>query len=168
MAARILDLKPSALPSTAEGSFSTPRLGTLTSVDEQGELTVSFPGCATPVSARLVAELSMEQLRRACEQGCPVVLIFENGDPQKPLVVGLVHTPTAQPAAAEVAAEGVVVEADCDGKYVRVRAQEHIELRCGQASITLLASGRVVIRGTYVETYASDTNRIKGGQVRIN
>ena len=38
----------------------------------------------------------------------------------------------------------------------------------GPASITLRRNGRVVIKGTYVETHSEGTNRIKGGQVQIN
>jgi hypothetical protein len=41
-------------------------------------------------------------------------------------------------------------------------------LECGQASVTLRRNGRIIIRGTYVETHSEGTNRIKGGQVRIN
>jgi len=61
-----------------------------------------------------------------------------------------------------------VLEADIDGRRVRVVAKDEIVLECGQASITLRRNGKIVIRGTYVETYATGTNRVKGGQVRIN
>ena len=61
-----------------------------------------------------------------------------------------------------------VIEADVDGKRVRVTAQDEIVLECGSASITLRRNGRIIIRGTYVETRSEGTNRIKGGQVQIN
>jgi uncharacterized protein (DUF2345 family) len=61
-----------------------------------------------------------------------------------------------------------VIEAEIDGKRVRIVAQDEIVLECGSASITLRRNGRIVIRGTYVETSSEGTNRIKGGQVRIN
>lgn len=38
----------------------------------------------------------------------------------------------------------------------------------GAASITLRRNGEVVIKGTYVETSATGTHRIKGGSVEIN
>ena len=57
---------------------------------------------------------------------------------------------------------------DVDGKRVRIVAQDEIVLQCGEASVTLRRNGRIVIRGTYVETCSEGTNRIKGGQVRIN
>lgn len=87
----------------------------------------------------------------------------------------------AQPARAEVEAEaneaqtnegqtneGQIIEADIDGRRVRIVAKDEIVLECGNASITLRRNGRIVIKGTYVETCSEGTNRIKGGQVRIN
>jgi hypothetical protein len=61
-----------------------------------------------------------------------------------------------------------VIEADIDGKRVRIVAKDEIVLECGNASITLRRNGRIVIKGSYVETCSEGTNRIKGGQVRIN
>jgi hypothetical protein len=60
------------------------------------------------------------------------------------------------------------MEIRVDGKRVELEGQDEIVLRCGEASITLRRNGRVVIRGTYVETYSKGTNRIKGGSVQIN
>ena len=61
-----------------------------------------------------------------------------------------------------------VIEADVDGKRVRIVARDEIVLECGDASITLRRNGRIIIKGTYIETSSEGTNRIKGGQVRIN
>ena len=61
-----------------------------------------------------------------------------------------------------------VVEADVDGKRVRIVGNDEIVLECGSASITLRRNGRVIIRGTYVETHSEGTNRIKGAAVQIN
>jgi hypothetical protein len=77
--------------------------------------------------------------------------------------------PAAPPTAPGDAESGAqVVEADIDGRRVRIVAQDEIVLECGQASVTLRRNGRIIIRGTYVETHSEGTNRIKGGQVRIN
>jgi hypothetical protein len=64
--------------------------------------------------------------------------------------------------------EPQVIEADVDGRRVRIVARDEIVLQCGEASITLRRNGRIIIKGTYVETSSEGTNRIKGGQVRIN
>ncbi len=65
-------------------------------------------------------------------------------------------------------AASLTIEADIDGRRVRVVAKDEIVLECGSASITLRRNGRIVIKGTYIETCSEGTNRIKGGQVRIN
>ena len=72
----------------------------------------------------------------------------------------------AQPAAPQET--DPVIEADIDGRRVRIVARDEIVLECGNASITLRRNGRIIIKGTYVETCSEGTNRIKGGQVRIN
>ena len=76
----------------------------------------------------------------------------------------------AQPSStpSDDAGEVQVIEADVDGRRVRIVAKDEIVLECGQASVTLRRNGRIIIRGTYVETHSEGTNRIKGGQVRIN
>ena len=61
-----------------------------------------------------------------------------------------------------------VIEADVDGTRVKVTAKDELVLECGKASITLRRNGRVIVRGTYIETQSEGTNRIKGGQVQIN
>lgn len=111
-------------------------------------------------AARLGIALTIAQIEAAVSARQPAVLVFENGDPLLPILVGLVQTPSQAPA--------TVVEADVDGKRVRVVGQDEIVLQCGQASVTLRRNGRIVIRGTYVETHSEGTNRIKGGQVQIN
>jgi hypothetical protein len=79
----------------------------------------------------------------------------------------LLQAPVSHAAAPEPQ-EPQVIEADVDGRRVRIVAREQIVLECGEASITLHRNGRIVIKGTYVETSSEGTNRIKGGQVRIN
>jgi hypothetical protein len=74
-----------------------------------------------------------------------------------------VAPPPADAAAAEPPLEAVV-----DGKRVVIDAQDEVVIRCGKASITLRRNGRVIIRGTYVETRSEGVNRIRGGSVQIN
>lgn len=45
---------------------------------------------------------------------------------------------------------------------------KQITLQCGKASIRLSADGTIAIRGTNVASRASQTNRIRGGNVQIN
>jgi hypothetical protein len=154
------------------------RVGKLVRLDAAGVLTVSVPGRSHPVPARLAVAVARARVERAIEAGQEVVILFEAGHPERALVVGFIEPlePASIPSvdaevalpAAEPSPPPQVVEADVDGKRVRVIGQDEIVLECGNASITLRRNGRVVIRGTYVETHSDGTNRIKGGQVRIN
>ncbi len=64
--------------------------------------------------------------------------------------------------------QGVTFEATIDGARMRIAAKDEVVIACGKASITLRRNGRVIISGTHVETKSTGTNRIKGGQVRVN
>jgi hypothetical protein len=123
---------------------------------ERGPL-VDFPGnAAGPVPARLLVTADAAALQRAAAERTPAALVFEGGDPERPLIVGFVQPP------------GPAQEVRVDGKRVILTGEEEVELRCGEASISLKKDGKLVIRGAYVETRAKGTNRIKGGSVQIN
>jgi Domain of unknown function (DUF6484) len=147
------------------GPITTPRAGRLVGHNEQGRLLVDFPGNPFgPLRARTTLVLAPEELQRAVTEQQAALLLFEEGDPGRPIVVGLlrdeVPRTTVEP--------GSVVEVEADGRRVEVEAADELVLRCGQASIVLRRNGRVIIRGTYVETRSKGVNRIKGGSVLIN
>jgi hypothetical protein len=154
--------------SRAKAADAAAVLGRIVGVDAEGAVTVEIPGrSGSPLAARLAAPLSRDELLTAAQTSRAAVLVFENGDPVLPIIVGLVREAVSTRGSTEPAAAHVI-EADVDGKRVRITAQDEIVLECGSASITLRRNGRVVVRGTYVESYSDGTNRIKGGQVRIN
>ncbi|MGH8295760.1 MAG: DUF6484 domain-containing protein [Steroidobacteraceae bacterium] len=162
--------------SRAYAAGATAALARIVAVEAGGAVSVEIPGTTGARAARLAMPLSRDELLAARETGGSVVLVFENGDPALPIIVGLiqgvspVYAPPAPADAPDNAKSDVppVLEADVDGRRVRITAQDEIVLECGSASITLRRNGRVVVRGTYLESYSDGTNRIKGGQVRIN
>jgi uncharacterized protein DUF6484 len=90
--------------------------------------------------------------------GKQVAIIPDANNPDSPIVIGIIQSPTSKSA----------VEITADGQSIAVRADKSIVLKCGDASITLNCDGRVVIRGKHVVTHASDVNRIRGGSVQLN
>jgi hypothetical protein len=129
-------------------------IGVLMGFDD-GRPLVVFAGNprAAAVPARSLAELDYAAI------GAEVALLFEAGDPARPLIVGRIVDPARrQPAP-------VVLR---DGERVRVTADERIELRVGKASIVMEKDGRITIRGTYLTSHASAANRIRGGSVNLN
>ena len=137
---------------------------------------MDFEGnAAGPIAARAVVALDEVNIRDALLSRQPVVLLFENGDPRLPIVVGLVPPDPGAvllgallkaPAAAPTPARPT--EARVDGKRVVLEGDQEVVLRCGDASITLRRDGKLVLRGAYVETTATGLNRIRGGSVKIN
>ncbi len=103
--------------------------------------------------ARSLTRLSSEDV------GAEVALLFEEGDPARPLIVGRLIEP------ARSAASPIVV---VDGQTLRLTAKERIELRVGKASLIMEADGHITIRGTDLVSHASRSNRIRGGSVNLN
>jgi hypothetical protein len=129
-----------------------PVVGRLVDGDARGVL-VEVPGQVAPVPARSLVAID----RAAIADRREVLLVFEQGRVDRPIVLGLLQDPTAVPDVARV-----------DGRRVVLEGKDEIELRCGAASITLRRNGRIVIRGVDVETRAKGRNRIRGGSVAIN
>jgi hypothetical protein len=145
------------------------QLATIVAVDDAG-VPVLDVGAGPTVAGRLAIDATRERLEAAIRDRHPVVVLFEQGDRRRPIVVGFLETGTrtARPAPRAGEAPLPFVDIDADGRRLRITAQDEIVLQCGQASITLRRNGRVILRGTYVESHSDGTNRIKGGQVQIN
>jgi hypothetical protein len=153
-----------AHPITAAGanSFSIYGVvvGELVGFCADGMPLVIFPhqiGSAA-VCARSVVELF------AAHIGTAIVLQFEQGDPTRPLVMGIIQSGVKsfqQAAPAQV-------EVDVDGKRLTVSAKKELVLKCGQASIRLTQEGKIYIRGEYISSQANGMHRVKGGSVQIN
>jgi len=133
-------------------------IGQLVGLSESGAPLVHFSkmpaGSAIPAAS--TSPVTLQDIGR------DAVLLFEQGDPLKPILVGLVR----QPAAPQTEASSVEVR--LDGEQLMLNARQEIVLRCGKASITLTRAGKVLIRGAYLLSRSSGANRIKGGSVQIN
>jgi hypothetical protein len=153
------------------GDLPGARLGWLTPESCPASLFVDYEGNgAGPLRARTTVAMTEEDCARAVGTRQPVALLFENGDRRLPIVVGVLReapSPLQQLLVGD-ATPAAAVDATLDGHRVALTAEREIVLTCGAASLTLRRDGKVIVRGTYVETHAAGTNRIKGGQVKIN
>lgn len=169
--------RPSEQPPTAAEHvpIREPRVGWLVSLAGPGQVRVDFPGNpAGPALARVAAALDAPALEAAVQQRQGAVLLFEDGDPTRPLVLALL-APTGQatplldalltPAGAP---EERPREARVDGRRVVIEGQDEVVLRCGKASITLTHDGKVELRGVQVVSDAEERQRIRGRTVQIN
>lgn len=101
--------------------------------------------------------------------GEAVALGFESGDPLRPIILGFMLEPAAMSAVAAPQEEDLpAMDALIDGERVVLYAEHEIELRCGDAALILSADGRIQLRGTYITSHASATQRILGGSVNVN
>ena len=122
---------------------------------EDGQPLVVFPGNPRDqaLRARSLAHLDPS------DTGHEVALLFEDGQSDRPLIVGKIVAPRPDPGRVQVVR---------DGETVAVTARERIELRVGKASIVMEKDGHITIRGTYLVSHASAANRIRGGSVNLN
>jgi hypothetical protein len=143
-----------------------PAIGTLVGFARSGAARVTVgEGSAACLEARSCVTFE------AADVGRRVVLIFEAGEPESPIVLGVLKSdvvPLNGEVESEVDASRVKKEVELDGKMVELTAQDTLTLRCGKASITLARDGKIVIRGMHVVTHAEGVNRIKGGSVQLN
>lgn len=105
--------------------------------------------------------------------GQSVALGFEGGQTDRPVVLGLMMQPVT--AVADVAPHATrlthghdALQVSHDGRRVVIEAHTELELRCGEAVILLSEDGHIQIRGAYVTSHATASQRIRGGSVQIN
>ncbi|RWO84938.1 DUF6484 domain-containing protein [Mesorhizobium muleiense] len=130
-------------------------IGIFLGFDDAASPLVVFPGNPNEAAlpARSLTGLTSEMV------GSEVALLFQEGDPVKPLIVGRIVEPARKTATPQVVR---------DGERVRIIGEERIELRCGKATILMEKDGRITIRGTFVTSQASAANRIRGGSIDLN
>ena len=154
-------LQQRALNAPAPASMVAPAIARLHSFDllERPQI---HQLAARPDS--VVACRSTVALRRAMI-GHEVLVVFEDGDAERPIIVGVIEPHALQ----EQPAEGVPgVRVEVDGERHVIEAEREIVLRCGDASITLTRAGKVIIRGNYILSRSTGYNKIKGAAIDIN
>jgi len=141
-------------------------VGLVAGFSATGAPLVEFVGnpTGTPIEARSTLPLSPEDL------GSEIALLFEGGDPRRPISIGRMHVPSTSPSTATSISTsvGAPPEVERDGERLVFSAEREIVLKCGDASITLTRAGKILIRGAYLLARSSGVNRIQGGSVEIN
>ena len=165
-------------------------LGRVHSIDTTGRAVISFllNNTSHTYPAQSTVPITAKDLGRQ------VALMFIDGQIDKPLLIGFIYSPlddminnyssqheeskadelgfdeeifdseVVQPALAAESLQTVKV----DGKRVVIEGDEEVVLKCGDASITLNKSGKIMIRGKYILNRSSGVNRILGGSVQVN
>jgi len=152
-----------------EGTRNLPGVivGKVVFIDNQSQPLVNFPGnpSLNPVPARSTVHLEKSHLDQ------DVVLVFDQGDIRKPIIMGMLHSSDKKPSEKDKGEESwqkQPTNVDIDGERLTFTAKKEIVLKCGKASITLTKAGKILIRGAYLLSRSSGANRVKGGSVQLN
>lgn len=154
---------------TYEAGFSCPCIGRVAGWNDSGDILVDYEG-RTNMPARIVSgAMNSDQAERS-NIGREVLLVFEGGDPDRPIIVGAMEDRVERIASMVLAADEPEKpkEMIIDGERLIIEGKEEIVLRCGSGSITMRKDGKIVVRGTHILSRSSGSHRIQGGSVSIN
>lgn len=133
-------------------------VGRIVGLGPAGEPLVDWDGPGAPGVTPGRAAVAVDR----AAVGREAVLLFDHGDPRRPVVVGLIQGPSP------VEANPTPVAVESDGQRLLLTAQSEIVLRCGEASLVLTRDGKILIRGAYLSTRTAGVTRIKGGAIQLN
>jgi hypothetical protein len=140
-------------------------VGRIVGLAEDGHPLVDFAGNESgSLAARYVVPMSTETLASFAERQQEVLLAFEGDDVLRPVITGILQ-PVAPPSRGPTSLPETAV---VDGQCVRIEGRDEIVLSCGEASITLRRNGRVVIRGTHLESDSLGANWIRGVDIQLD
>ena len=155
------DVDEMGVPAPHAGRRHGAATGTLMGFTNAGDAVIRVATHGKSLVARSTATLTMRDV------GHDVALVFEDGDPDRPIVLGVLQTVARVPER-NVNSTSLPFELEIDREKIELRAKQEIVLRCGSASVTLKRDGRIIVRGTDILSRSTGLNRIKGGVVQIN
>jgi len=149
-------------------------LGWVAGMDAQRGLLVDFPGNpGGAVAARAILSLDAAAVEAAVKERRGAVLQFEDGDPRRPVLMGLLQATAQTPMidallAAPAPGKKERMSARVEGKRVVLEGKDEIVLRCGDSTITLRRNGAVLVRGAEIDSRSSGRHVIRGRKVALN
>ncbi|MEM6405608.1 MAG: DUF6484 domain-containing protein [Pseudomonadota bacterium] len=137
-------------PTTSSNPLPSVTLGTLADISPTGQPLVHWPTSLShaPVPARSQIPVS------ATDQGRECTLVFANGDPTQPILLGLL-----QPL------DTTTTRTD---NPVQIQSDQSIQLQAGQARLELHADGRILLQGRHIRSQAYGPNHLVGAAIKLN
>jgi hypothetical protein len=133
-------------------SPALPKAGVFVGLSADGCPMVEYSGNKPgPVLARTAISTA--------DPGDTVLLLFEDGDPARPIIIGVVRD-RFEPRFPQ--------QVKITGKEIFLEGAETVSLCSGESTLTLRKDGRATLKGREVLTRASRTNRVRGATVKIN
>ncbi len=146
------DILESVLLETENKRIDGVVTGVLAGFNEELAPLVSHNYSSSKTEARSLVTLKKEDIDRE------VALMFENGNPETPIIMGLMQDTQKKQVATVYK----------DGERQEIKADKELLLKCGKSSILLKKDGKIVIKGTNIISRAQESNKIRGGSVKIN
>jgi hypothetical protein len=163
--------QPKQIVDTKKNRVSYPVVGKIAEPEKPGEIRVVFGGNA-PVPARLLSNVDRRELLNKASVGRQVLLMFEEGLQEFPIIVGLIENLIEDIISLEIVPEtGSEIkptDLSVDNERIIFDAKKEIVLKCGKGSITMKNDGKIVILGTNLISRSRGPNKIKGASVSIN
>ncbi len=161
-------LRPKRPLPEAPNRTLAPCIARVVGIDARKRVTVRTTNAGGGVAvARLLQGIKRAELFGLTGEGREVLVVFEGGDPSRPIIVGLLESETEE-AAATRTLNRKTESTELPQKRVLIEALAELVLKCGSGSITLREDGKIVLRGTHLLSRSSGPIRIKGGYVEIN
>lgn len=149
------------LPLTLKGVLEAPSV--------PGRIYVSYGG-SPPIPAENYSMLEDTELLKPENRGLEVLLLFEEGDPSKPVIVSargsLFQKILKKTVSKELKAIPQMVH--INGHRIELEAAADLILRCGKSLISITNKGVIRFEGTDIEMMSHGENRIKGSTIELN
>jgi len=140
-------------------------LGHLAGIDAEGRVLFLADGAGTALAVAIGLPVADGVVARAARTRQRALAVRANESADDWVLVGLVRDRI--PARLRRAGPGDV-EIRVDGDKLVFEAERSIELRCGDASLTLRKDGRIVLSGDYVVSESRGPNKIRGATISLN
>lgn len=100
--------------------------------------------------------------------GSRVALLFISGDKARPIIIGPLKDTIQEVKPTPISEKSPIELCIDDKEHLVITGKQNVTLKCGEASLTLTADGKILLRGKYISSRASGMQTIKGGSVQIN
>ncbi len=146
-----------------------PVVGYITGSNKSMDILVRFDD-TEPKAAKLVANLDRNELVKPEYHGREALIVFENGDLEKPIILAIMENPIEKLISLELSEEETkeIKEATIDGERISFEAKNELILKCGKGSILIRKDGKIIVKGTNLLSRSSGSNKVKGASVGIN
>ena len=141
----------------------------ISKIDDAGVVYISNPdGLSEKSRARIALGPSSMNKSTSLNTGDDVLVIYENCDPAKPVIVGVITDRLVRESEVDDSTVFEHKEMIFRGKRIAFESSGEVAIQCGDSTIILKNDGKIILKGKEIISRAIRTNKIKGGTVKIN